>query len=154
MINDFENWTTLDLQFQLNPATQSLVFPNPGSRSKHEGKLPRNPYGRKELEYCKFKGINVSPVSGVYAIFLKESSKPIYIGRASNLKTRWSKKDYGSISPRNCFIGGRTTNCKVNNYILVNHEQLIIKYYETADYVSKERELIRQYQPELNKQLY
>lgn len=70
----------------------------------------------------------------------------VYIGRAKNLAERWSKVNYGSISPRNCFKGGQSTNCKMNNYIYEESRKgakLELYFYETDSYVDVEKVLLK-----------
>lgn len=68
-----------------------------------------------ELKFCTFKIIKSIPQSCVYALYVDDELK--YIGRADNFDKRWGPVNYGKISPRNIYIGGQSTNCKMNNYI-------------------------------------
>ena len=52
---------------------------------------------------------------------------------------------YGTISPRNCFIGGQKTNCKMNNVVFntyTNGQKIDIYFYETKEYKAIEKELL------------
>ena len=55
-------------------------------------------------------------VPGVYAIV--HASSVLYIGRArDSLFVRWGRRGYSVIDPRNCYVGGQSTNCHVNHLI-------------------------------------
>lgn len=42
-----------------------------------------------------------------------------YVGETTDLEQRWGATGYGQISPRNCFVGGQDTNCRINNLLLL-----------------------------------
>ena len=42
---------------------------------------------------------------------------PTYVGKAVHLRKRF-ELGYGNISPKNCFVGGQQTNCRLNKLIL------------------------------------
>ena len=69
----------------------------------------------------------------------------IYIGETENLSQRFNI-GYGNISPRNCYVGGQSTNCKMNKIVLELYEQgkiIDLYFYETKDYKSVELDLLR-----------
>jgi len=41
------------------------------------------------------------------------------IPRGINLAERFGPLGYGSIQPKNCYVGGQSTNCKINHNLLV-----------------------------------
>lgn len=89
---------------------------------------------------------------GVYALFLNEEL--MYIGQCEDFGKRYNQ-GYGQISPRNCFVGGQSTNCKINKFIFDSTRKgEIIKLYflETNSYDKIESELIELYKPILNHQ--
>ncbi|MBW1953805.1 MAG: hypothetical protein JRI66_12130 [Deltaproteobacteria bacterium] len=45
-----------------------------------------------------------------------------YVGKANDLGDRFNNQ-YGKIFPRNCYEGGQTTNCRINNLILEESEK-------------------------------
>jgi hypothetical protein len=49
---------------------------------------------------------------GVYGVTIAGSL--VYVGIAVDLTDRWGPRGYSRIHPRNCFVGGQSTNCKVN----------------------------------------
>lgn len=54
---------------------------------------------------------------------------------------------YSSISPRNCYVGGQSTNCKMNKMVLSLFEQgkrVSLYFNITTDYKRVELELIRE----------
>lgn len=91
--------------------------------------------------FCRFS-INAPAVAGVY-IWVVEN-EIIYIGETSNLATRFNR-GYGSISPRNCFVGGQSTNCKMNKVVMEYYERhtpVNLYFYETKHYKQVELELL------------
>ena len=56
--------------------------------------------------------------------------------------------NYGSISPKNCYVGGQSTNCKVNNYIYgaaKSGKKLELYIYVTQNYIQVEKQLLSAY---------
>ena len=52
---------------------------------------------------------------------------------------------YGRIAPRNCYVGGQSTNCKMNKVVLSLYEQgktVDLYFYKTTDYKHVELELL------------
>lgn len=87
----------------------------PQARYKRASTTPLNPHGHGPFCRLTTPGLPIS--SGVYALFVKNKLK--YIGKARNLAERWGPQGYGAISPKNCFVGGQSTNCKMNHRILM-----------------------------------
>ena len=112
--------------------------------------IPLNKYGGGI--YCRFDiPNNWHDKSGVYALYVMD--KLAYIGIAQNLYQRWNS-GYGSISPRNCFIGGQSTNCKINSYIrdcYIGKKDVKLYFHETNDNRAIEKYLIEIFRPRLNK---
>lgn len=99
---------------QLEQTTSGKILENlPQERYENEHDLSLNKYGAGP--FCKFKIPNGYNSSGVYAIVVGGKTK--YIGECENLSSRYNM-GYGNISPRNCFIGGQETNCRINSLIL------------------------------------
>ena len=89
-------------------------------------------------------------MTGVYVIKVEDLIK--YVGECENLSGRFNT-GYGNISPRNCFVGGQSTNCKINNYILNENQKgrkIHLYFVETEDRFSVERELIKKHKPGWN----
>src|SRR3989344_4229697 len=105
----------------------------------NEQNLALNKYGVGP--FCKFKIPNNHHTSGVYAIVVDGNIK--YIGECQNLSSRYNM-GYGNISPRNCFIGGQETNCRINNLILNATKSgalISLWFMESEDYKKVEMEL-------------
>ena len=64
--------------------------------------------------FCRFV-IDAEDVPGVYLWLVDDEI--IYIGETKNLRKRFNT-GYGNISPRNCYLGGQSTNCKMNKVVL------------------------------------
>ncbi len=112
----------------------------PQSRYKNAGTMPLHEYG--EGAFCRFKLKNAKDVSGVYAWVIDD--EVVYIGEATNFRKRFNM-GYGVISPRNCYIGGQITNCKMNKVVWKEYEKsnrIQIYFYETPHYKEVEEELL------------
>jgi hypothetical protein len=73
-----------------------------------------NPHGAGP--FCRIRVPGAPLVAGVYVLLA--DGEPVYVGICRNLAGRWGSTGYGSIQPINCFVGGQSTNCKINNRIL------------------------------------
>lgn len=125
----------------------------PQERYKNDKKLSLHKFGKGS--FCKFMIPRLCKnLTGVYALVSKD--KIIYIGRCHDLLNRFNI-GYGNISPKNCFIGGQSTNCKINKNILnaVREGKKIDLYFfeSKSKYEEIEKELIKQLQPKWNSQL-
>jgi len=124
----------------------------PQSRYAKAGTTPLNPNGAGP--FCRFSigtGVNSS---GVYVLTL--DGAPVYAGKCENLAKRWGGMGYGAISPKNCFVGGQSTNCKVNNRVLHHAKAgrlLELWFYPTDDTSVAERALILDLRPQWNNQV-
>ena len=101
--------------------------------------------------FCKFS-INLQWAGhrGVYALFSDE--KLLYIGECADLHKRYNI-GYGNISPKNCFNGGQSTNCKINTMILKKYldgKKVMLYFHETDDYKRVESILIGMFKPPYN----
>ncbi len=107
---------------------------------------PLNKYG--EGAFCKFSiDPKWSGKAGVYAIFFNDQLS--YIGQCVDFAIRFNT-GYGNIAPINCYVGGQSTNCKINKLVLnaVEEQKTVALYfYATRDYDAVERKLITHYQP-------
>ena len=111
-----------------------------------------NRYG--EGPFCRFTVKGLPTTSGVYALTV--DGVVAYVGKADNLTQRWGPQGYGNISPRNCYVGGQSTNCKVNNYILLctrEDRRTDLWIHETSDAGSVEAKVIRELDPPWNGQM-
>jgi hypothetical protein len=113
----------------------------PQSRYWRAEESALNPYGSGP--FCRFQIPRSYAFSGVYVI--SHASRALYVGKAANLSKRFNH-GYGNISPINCFMGGQTTNCKVNMRILRGVKRgltLDLWFMPTRDRDSIETLLIR-----------
>ena len=86
--------------------------------------LPQNDYANKDNlplskygagAFCRFSLQTAGVWRGVY-IWVSDG-EIIYIGETENLRQRFNV-GYGNIAPRNCYVGGQSTNCKMNKVVL------------------------------------
>ena len=111
---------------------------------------PQNDYDNKKglpLSYhgkgafCRFC-ITVDDWPGVYFWFV--DGQIIYIGETAGLRQRFNM-GYGNISPRTCYVGGQSTNCKMNKIVLSLHEKgktVSLFFYKTTDFKRVELDLL------------
>lgn len=74
------------------------------------------------------------------------------IGETDSLEKQF-RQGYGNISPRNCFKGGQSTNCKMNKVALqlfLQGKEIEIYFYETEEYKNVERELLQRINTKYN----
>ena len=119
---------------------------------------PENAYGKKNNlpllangsgPFCRFS-IQAPPSPGVYLWIV--DSEIIYIGETVNLLQRFNT-GYGNISPRNCYIGGQSTNCKMNKVVLQSCKQgkkIALYFHETENYKQVELNLLTQINTKYN----
>ena len=104
--------------------------------------------------FCRFDVNDLPDTSGIYAVTL--NGKLAYVGIAvKSLKQRWGSQGYGRISPRNCYVGGQSTNCKINHAILraVRQKQIVDLWIHEMEWPrTLERHLIRELDPPWNDQ--
>lgn len=99
--------------------------------------------------FCRFS-IEADEVPGVYLWVL--DGKVIYIGETSQLRRRFNM-GYGNISPRNCYLGGQSTNCRMNKVVMELFEigKIIdLYFYETYDHKRMELELLNKVRTKYN----
>ncbi len=119
-------------------------------------KLFLNPYG--DSQYCIFSFINREfyERKGIYVY--KLNNKIVYIGRVKGINTFNTRinQGYANISPKNCYIDGQSTNCRVNS--LINSHAKSIKLFilpldNDKEIIKLEKILIDLLKPEWNIQL-
>jgi len=101
--------------------------------------FPLNKYGGGP--FYKFKIPRNIEFPGVYALIIANDVK--YIGECTKLSSRFNM-GYGNISPRNCFIGGQETNCRINHMILnetLTGSKITLWFLNTSNYKTIEVEL-------------
>lgn len=73
-----------------------------------------NPHGAGP--FCRLRIAQDRREAGVYAVVAGSDVR--YVGICENLAERWGPRGYGAIHPRNCYVGGQATNCKINAAVL------------------------------------
>ena len=104
--------------------------------------------------FCRFTVKNLPTTSGIYALTI--DGQLVYVGIANDLARRWGQQGYATISPRNCYVGGQSTNCKVNNLILQtarDSRRIGLWIHETHAPKPIESRLIRRLDPPWNGQI-
>ena len=110
-----------------------------------------NKYG--DLEYSRFSLSDMTQhnLKGVYFYYVNEELK--YIGRCRDSMQKRVNSGYGNISPKNCYIDGQATNCKVNALVTQHKESVQLKIYpmESIKEIEElESRLIDELMPEWN----
>ena len=113
----------------------------PQSHYKNKATCKLHDHGKGS--FCEF---TVCPTckgrSGVYALFCGE--KLLYVGKCIDLYKRF-RNGYGHIAPKNCYKGGRSTNCRVNKMILEEcgkGKRITCFFHETSKYGAVETTLL------------
>lgn len=121
----------------------------PKDRYKNLKNIPLHKYGKGP--FCSFKiPVEYKKKSGVYLLFVNNELK--YVGICKDLYYRFNS-GYGNISPRNCFIKGQSTNCKINSKILKeikNLNRVYLYFFKTNKTLDLEDMIINKYDPEWN----
>lgn len=123
---------------------------DPKESFSKKGSIQLNKYGTGP--FCRFsiKAKGNWGICGVYALF--DNQELLYLGQTENFEQRFNT-GYGNISPRNCYIGGQNTNCKINSMILSKYltgKKVYLFFFKTANYDCVEHELIRALKPPYN----
>ncbi len=127
----------------------ALLEFRPQSRYDAADTTPLNRWGKGP--FCRFDVEGLPPRPGVYAVTV--GGILAYVGISTDLERRWGPRGYARISPRNCFVGGQSTNCKVNHLILQAARQerrVDLWMYETAAPKPIESRLIDELDPPWN----
>lgn len=66
--------------------------------------------------FCHFTVRGLPPQEGVYCVVI--DNEVVYVGRSDDLERIWGSTGIATISPSACYVGGQSTNCKVNHGIL------------------------------------
>ena len=131
--------TLLDYEFEyvqeLAPATDmrgKIKLFHPEEKYKNVKNHKLLPVGTGP--FCHF---SINPkwtsVSGVYVFYIDDELR--YIGQCLDFAQRLNM-GYGTISPRCCYEGGQSTNCKMNKVVLAayeNGQKVDLYFYATHD---------------------
>ncbi len=132
-------------------AQGNVVKYYPQNKFDNRKRLPLSQHGAGA--FCRFS-INAGDWPGVYLWVVDDQI--IYIGETAGLKQRFNI-GYGIISPRNCYAGGQSTNCKMNKVVLDQYElgKTVNLYFHAAtEYKQIELELLRQIRAPYNAKEY
>ena len=66
--------------------------------------------------FCRVRVPGGPHRGGVYGMTADDNV--MYIGEAQDMAQRWELSGYGSIQPKNCYVGDQSTNCKINGRML------------------------------------
>jgi hypothetical protein len=113
------------------------------------GFVPLHNYGKGS--FCKFRISVKKGLAGVYAMAV--AGDVVYIGECEDFRKRFNM-GYGNISPRNCYVGGQPTNCRVNRLILDLAKQggrIDLYFHLTPNRREVEALLISSYVPAWNR---
>lgn len=123
--------------------------------------LPQDRYAKKDQTklhrygdgpFCRIRIAQDVRAPGVY--MLTSEGEPRYVGRCRNsLRERWGPRGYGAIHPRNCYVGGQQTNCRINNLVLQEAKagrKLELWFSETSEPGPLEARLITKLSPPWN----
>lgn len=125
----------------------SIELSRPQEKYSNIKNLPLSKYGRGE--FCTFT-IETNLDAGVYLWVL--DNEIIYIGETINLKSRFNQ-GYGQIHPRNCYVGGQNTNCKMNKVVLeyaLQGKEIELYFYPTKEYKKVELALLKSMKTKYN----
>ena len=104
-------------------------------RLKHDGdRIYRrflNPYG--DLQYSTFSlaTSEFEAATGVYAYF--DGNILRYIGRCRDSMKKRVNQGYGKVHPKNCYLDGQATNCRLNALISKTSETISLRMYRIED---------------------
>lgn len=96
--------------------------------------------------FCKFRIDKAfSKKKGIYCFAI--NNKIVYIGRCIDNFGKRINAGYGNISPRNCYEGGQSTNCRINSYIEEHKNEIRFGIYDmtneaNAEICSLEKQLL------------
>lgn len=88
---------------------------------------------------------------GVYAYYVSDDLR--YIGRCKDTMRRRINQGYGKIYPKNCYLDGQRTNCRLNAMITEMRKDLSLWFCpldKGSEITAVEADLIRRYRPPWN----
>ena len=143
--NEFVFIATLAPQRDASGAIIELM---PQEQYKKSDSVPLHKHGHGT--FSRFKISVQKGLVGVYALLADGAVR--YIGECKNLGKRINA-GYGNISPKNCYKGGQSTNCKINRRVLdATRASGRVDLYccPTPRRKPIERQLIEKYRPPWN----
>ncbi len=145
---------SFDLICEIVPLTDANGEPALDSPHKRYKNNLRSLHKFGSGPFCEFRiRKDTYNKTGVYLIVIDGRLK--YIGKCEDLRKRFNS-GYGQISPRACFQGGQSTNCRINSLLLDGFRQkkkVFLYFLETSNSEEIERIIIRDRKPPWNKTL-
>ena len=124
-------------------------------RLKHDGdQIYRrflNPYGDLRYSIFSLATSEFESATGVYAYF--DDSILRYIGRCRDSMKKRVNQGYGKIHPKNCYLDGQATNCRVNALISKTSETISLRLCRiegSSEIERVESSLIQRHKPDWN----
>ena len=110
-----------------------------------------NPYGDRKYSDFFINDESIFKRKGLYSFCSDKEIK--YIGRCrTNYKDRINN-GYGRIAPRNCYIGGQSTNCRINHLFTKERDQIeffVLPMEDITEIETLEKKLIKELNPPWN----
>jgi hypothetical protein len=122
---------------------------SPQGRYTKSDAVPLHKHGQGT--FCKFRIAVSKGLVGVYAMVVDGAVR--YIGECEDLGKRFNM-GYGNISPRNCYEGGQSTNCKINRRVFDMSKagrRVDLYFHPTPQRKTVEEPLIARYIPPWNR---
>ncbi len=148
-------WCWRDVAFALAGAIEPkrdsnghLFVHAPQERYAKRASVALNKYGAGP--FCEFRLRALPRSPGVYVYILR--GEPVYVGQATDLDARFYA--YGHISPKNCYRGGRETNCRMNTLVYNTYTaggEIEVYIHVTNDYACLEAVMIADLGPKWNR---
>jgi hypothetical protein len=109
-----------------------------------------------DLSYCRFRAAEhtILDQKGLYVF--RERGGIRYVGRCRDSFRNRFNNGYGKISPKNCYLDGQSTNCRLNALIAVSREKislLVCPIDADAAIKTLESTLIQFLEPSWNQQI-
>jgi hypothetical protein len=143
---NFERASTIDAERSDNGSLLTYTayerFENPKSLRLHG-------YGAGPFVRLRLAALPTG--AGVYVVM--DGEDIAYVGLAANISARWGRRNYAVIDPRNCYVGGQSTNCRLNNLVyqaLTQGQELTLWTHLVQNPRPVEAELIRCLRPPWN----
>jgi hypothetical protein len=112
-----------------------------------------NNYG--DESYCRFciteQAVHVA--KGLY--LFSAGGEILYLGRCRDSFAQRINRGYGSISPKNCYLDGQSTNCRINSLVADQSSQIRFEVWVSDDELAIEELevlLINEHKPPWNHQ--
>lgn len=113
-----------------------------------------NADGDSTFSDFKLSDSSLGRLRGLYLYRLER--EVVYVGRCLDSFAKRINQGYGQIHPKNCYIDGQRTNCRLNALVTANRGN--VEFFacplDRADEITAfERDLLRALRPSWNKQL-